>query len=506
MDRMEKPLDQNKKTTPPDDTCGGSPNTKPKKRKKKSGEEDDSPTVEAYSNADEFYSKMVFCNYFFNSMSNYGDMLKNVKRNNRAYQDDLWNYQNRARTVFHEITHLDYFMEAPKKVPHTMDLNIQYNAAGGKVDQVAYGPDHVKILANYEAPGKGGFYTQRNADSFAWFAMAKQIEKEIGRYPPQPANLPQKPSRAPRDEENKIIKGSENVDLNSNADPGGGGDVDPNSIVPEPYDDGHWIPGCPDHVLRLTDMVGEAAVEQPSVDPHFDNKLSTEVPTNVFHGQNGNIYDSFCFNIDPQKPLKWTVDSHGVGGPTPPDHPSRRSATDRDRRRYLAADDRLDERAPPPNPDAWKKYSFQLAWEPDMKYLGCQQNPVSCVNAFRRMADAPSGHQGPQMNVLADNTILDIPNCGAYSYKILPVPNPLPATPSPSPSPQSHIGECPAPYPGVSGALPSTPQNIADWVRDNGCDKFCPNDWPGTCGDSKLCQCKTPKCVATNFNCAKPGG
>lgn len=252
---------------------------------------------------------------------------------------------------------------------------------------MAYGPDHVKILANYEEPGKGGFYTQRNADSFAWFAMAKQVEKEIGRYPVKPVGLTQTPKQAPRDGEGNLLESVQN-------DGPAGGVVHPDSFAAEEYDDGNWIPGCPDYPPRLTDMVGEAAVAQSSVNPQFDEKLITDLPTNVFHGQNGNVYDLFCFNLNPQAPLNWTVDSHGVGGPTPPDHPTRRAVVDQDWRRYLVAGDGLGKRSPPPNPDTWKKYSFQLAWEPDMQNLGCQQNPISCANAFRRMADAPSGHQG----------------------------------------------------------------------------------------------------------------
>jgi hypothetical protein len=117
---------------------------------------------EAYSNPLEKYSKITFCNRFFNSMTSLGIVIKNAKKNPRAYQDDLWRYQNRARVVFHEITHLYYFMNSPDKSPYVDDVKIQYGSKKSEVNVPSYGPENIKILANYEAVGKGGFYTQRN--------------------------------------------------------------------------------------------------------------------------------------------------------------------------------------------------------------------------------------------------------------------------------------------------------------------------------------------------------
>lgn len=77
-------------------------------------------------------------------------------------KNDLWNYQNRARTVFHEITHLNYFMNAPGKSPYVDDLEIPFGAKKRRTYIPGYGPKMIKILANYEAVDKGGFFTQRN--------------------------------------------------------------------------------------------------------------------------------------------------------------------------------------------------------------------------------------------------------------------------------------------------------------------------------------------------------
>ena len=118
--------------------------------------------VEAFSNPLEKYIKITFCNIFFNRMNSLDFVINTAKKNPGGYQKDLWNYQNRARVLFHEMTHLNYFVNAPDKSPYVDDVRIKYGSGKGKKNELCYGPENVKILANYEAVGKGGYYTQRN--------------------------------------------------------------------------------------------------------------------------------------------------------------------------------------------------------------------------------------------------------------------------------------------------------------------------------------------------------
>lgn len=74
-------------------------------------------------------------------------------------------------------------MDAPKSSPFVSDILIDHRAPNGGEDKddPCYGPEQIKRLANYGGVKSGlGYWTQRNADSYAWFAMAKYIEKEIG--------------------------------------------------------------------------------------------------------------------------------------------------------------------------------------------------------------------------------------------------------------------------------------------------------------------------------------
>lgn len=115
-------------------------------------------------------------------------------------QNDLSKWNNRARTFFHEITHLDYFMNAPKTNPYVSDLEVKTSASGSWYE--AYGPKYAKIIAQYTDPtdpSYSGYFSQRNADNFAFYAVAKYVESQIGWYPDRPAIGSRKPYGQPRD-------------------------------------------------------------------------------------------------------------------------------------------------------------------------------------------------------------------------------------------------------------------------------------------------------------------
>lgn len=119
--------------------------------------------MEAFSNPLGRYSKITFCERFFNKMVSLSTVIDEGKaETDPSEKNDLWNYQNRARVVFHEITHLNYFMNAPDKSPYVDDLQVPFGPKARRTYKPGYGPENIKIIANYEAVNKGGFYTQRN--------------------------------------------------------------------------------------------------------------------------------------------------------------------------------------------------------------------------------------------------------------------------------------------------------------------------------------------------------
>ncbi|KIX03010.1 uncharacterized protein Z518_06560 [Rhinocladiella mackenziei CBS 650.93] len=99
---------------------------------------------------------------------------------------NLNQYDNRARVFFHEMTHLDYFTNRappPSTVgPPVDDLRTVYNSRGSKVESPVYGPQLAKVLANWHT-NRGAFYTTRNADNYAWYAMTKYVWKLLGLNP-----------------------------------------------------------------------------------------------------------------------------------------------------------------------------------------------------------------------------------------------------------------------------------------------------------------------------------
>jgi len=118
--------------------------------------------LEAYSDPAAKYSRITFCNKFFNDLTDLSTAVTNGKRRSATDQNNLETWNSRARCFLHEATHLDYFMNAPEKSPFTNDLTFQYKAGGITQNAEGYGPYFAKMIRNYSKAGKGGFYTQRN--------------------------------------------------------------------------------------------------------------------------------------------------------------------------------------------------------------------------------------------------------------------------------------------------------------------------------------------------------
>ncbi|KAH7070126.1 hypothetical protein FB567DRAFT_598670 [Paraphoma chrysanthemicola] len=83
-------------------------------------------------------------------------------------------------------------MNAPGSSPRIDDLQFDWKEHGTVVRDFAYGPKYAKILRNYGLEGEVAFCPQRNADSFAWFALGNYVKQETGTYPrfPRPRNVP----------------------------------------------------------------------------------------------------------------------------------------------------------------------------------------------------------------------------------------------------------------------------------------------------------------------------
>ena len=96
--------------------------------------------MEAYSNPEDFYGKIAFCNRFFNKLRSLDFAIDKAKKNPGAYQNNLEKYDNRARHP------LNYFVDDPNSVPYVDDLKIHYGA-GKKVEyEVCYGPEIVPSI------------------------------------------------------------------------------------------------------------------------------------------------------------------------------------------------------------------------------------------------------------------------------------------------------------------------------------------------------------------------
>lgn len=94
-------------------------------------------------------------------------MIEQGKSKPSAAQINLETLNSRARTFSHEATHLDYFMNVPKKSPYVGDTTFSYKFGGKSNKAEDYGPYNAKSLRNQVTRGRVGFYTQRSGARFA---------------------------------------------------------------------------------------------------------------------------------------------------------------------------------------------------------------------------------------------------------------------------------------------------------------------------------------------------
>lgn len=107
------------------------------------------------------YSRITFCNKFLN-MRSLSEVMDGLPKRPLSEKVQLHNWNNRARVFQHEVTHLDYFMNAPGSSPLIDDLQFDWREGKTVVRDMAYGPFFCKILRNYGLAGEVAFYPQRN--------------------------------------------------------------------------------------------------------------------------------------------------------------------------------------------------------------------------------------------------------------------------------------------------------------------------------------------------------
>lgn len=81
------------------------------------------------------------------------------------------------------------------KSPLVSDMKVYYNTVGSREWHGCYGAYNCKVLRNWIEPDPqySGYFTQRNADSYVYFALAKYAEGQIGKYPSSPSPGRKKP-------------------------------------------------------------------------------------------------------------------------------------------------------------------------------------------------------------------------------------------------------------------------------------------------------------------------
>lgn len=123
------------------------------------------------------YPLVVFCPEFFTKLSSHSDVVAKIDKNNDLRQN-LANMRSRATTFFHELLHINWgtVQECSGKnacIDH-------YQIIGNKPAKV-YKTGRSKLLAQRNVKDASS-----NNDNFAYYAMAKFMEKRWKQYPKYP--------------------------------------------------------------------------------------------------------------------------------------------------------------------------------------------------------------------------------------------------------------------------------------------------------------------------------
>ncbi|KIN09024.1 hypothetical protein OIDMADRAFT_23751 [Oidiodendron maius Zn] len=236
------------------------------------------------------YSRITFCNGFF-KLNSLTEIVNLNKKQPKAVKNRLDKWDNRARAFFHEVTHLDYFMSAgddkKAKTPYISDLEIRYKTASTQPAwYVCYGPYNAKVLRNWLDPDPkySAYFTQRNADNYAWFAMANYVTSLIGFYPTSPSPGNKRPMQEPRDADSHEAPLSVNSTASSNSTISSNGDLIPGDEQDPPPD--FTYPGCGDKVEAddINADIINASVMKPSAATEYIYHLPSGQSSHMGHG------------------------------------------------------------------------------------------------------------------------------------------------------------------------------------------------------------------------------
>jgi hypothetical protein len=123
-------------------------------------------------------------------------------------------------------------------------------------------------------------------------------------------------------------------------------------------------------IILVSDAFQKASKDSSSPDPapkpECQPEKFSDIPSNIFGSDENSVYGHFCDSWTPGNELKMTVDAAG-----------------NDRKAKAG----LTQRTPPPNPNTWSHYNFDLSFEPTDKGKKCALN---CKDAYTAMTQACS--------------------------------------------------------------------------------------------------------------------
>ncbi|KAH7349038.1 hypothetical protein BKA66DRAFT_600735 [Pyrenochaeta sp. MPI-SDFR-AT-0127] len=286
------------------------------------------------------YSKITLCNRFHNNFKTLDEATTYAKT------------PDRVDAKMHVERMLTTYVDSSPKTPLIDDLLINYGPKSKKKQEVAYGPFHVKVLRYYRGDA---WYAGKNADSYAWYAMAIWAKREIGHYPEHPKAGSLKPNRAPRRADGSSLNTPPKADIED--DPEG------QEIEYQPAED--FTPsGC-------GDKMSVAGTTIPTLSVSCVDNASV-IPRSVFSSDSNQVYDTFCRGaVNNRNRLYWMSD---VFGNLTGNEPTGNSRIKRLAHMILNSKD--------DGPEQLTNWHFKLDWTPMEESLDGAECFLDCPTAF----------------------------------------------------------------------------------------------------------------------------
>ncbi|KAL8885017.1 MAG: hypothetical protein Q9205_005625 [Flavoplaca limonia] len=163
---------------------------------------DTTPAYTANGEKQYGYPLVVFCPVFFTKLPSHSDVVAKIDKD-KNLQQNLANMRSRATTFLHELLHINW---GTAQVCSGKNACTDHKQKIGGEDVLSYKTGRVKLLAQRDVA-----VASKNNDNYAYYSMAKFMEKRWKQYPKFPTAWDPDKSRTENEDRDKKQPGAPTI-------------------------------------------------------------------------------------------------------------------------------------------------------------------------------------------------------------------------------------------------------------------------------------------------------